>query len=267
MVADNFAMVTPTGLINFNRLASIWQQYTYMHDIAYRIALFILALPLAAGHARAEISLAGNSVHYSGSITAENNQLLFKTVKQRDINRLVITSSGGEVVAGIALGTWVAEHGIDIEVPAYCLSSCANYVFPAADTKSIAPGAVVAWHGNYHHLQQTGLWRDEIATRMLRHDEDAATAEARVREQVDRLAGLEEDFFTRIGIDEYLCWIGKMPPYSVPNYYFLSANDMARFGVSGVKTPPDYKQTDVSGFDVDIRYIKLEQYRSMQPAR
>ena len=36
------------------------------------------------------------------------------------------------------------------------LSSCANYVFPAGYHKTIGPGAIVAWHGNYHHLKQTG---------------------------------------------------------------------------------------------------------------
>ncbi len=32
---------------------------------------------------------------------------------------------------------------------------------------------------------------------------------------------------------------------------------MARFGVMNVQTPPDYGNTDVSGFNDHIMYIKL----------
>lgn len=48
-----------------------------------------------------------------------------------------------------------------------------------------------------------------------------------------------------------------MPPYNTPNYYFLSAHDMAHFGMSNVHTPPDYEQTDVSTFKDHIVYIAL----------
>jgi hypothetical protein len=161
------------------------------------------------------------------------------------------------VEAGIALGSWVFDHNLDIEIPEYCLSSCANYVFPAGRHKSIGPGAIVAWHGNYNHLQQTGLWRDDIAVRMESHGEDAATAEIHVREEVDRLASLERAFFARIGVNEYLCWVGKMPPYNAPDYYFLSRQDMARFGVSDVHIPPDYEHSNVSDFSAHIMHIKL----------
>lgn len=66
---------------------------------------------------------------------------------------LRLTSSGGEVEAAIRLAGWIYTNKIDIEVVDYCLSSCANYLFTAAFQKTILPGAVVAWHGNYHHLK------------------------------------------------------------------------------------------------------------------
>ena len=207
--------------------------------------------------ANADISVAADSVYYTGPISAEQNQQLFKTVHGEGVERLVITSSGGDVEAGIALGTWVFKHRLNVVVPEYCFSSCANYVFPAGRHKSIGPGAIVAWHGNYNHLKQTGLWQDDIAGRMQRHGEDAVTAKRQVREEMERLVGLERDFFTHIGVDEYLCWVGKMPPYNAANYYFLSRQDMARFGVTRVQTPSDYTETDLSGFGVKIIFVKL----------
>jgi len=223
----------------------------------YRIAASLAVMLWLACPASADVTPAAAKVFYTGPISAAQNSQLFTAVAGKPVERLVITSTGGEVEAGIALGMWVADHGLDIEVPEFCLSSCANYVFPAGHHKLIGPGAIVAWHGNYHHLKQTGLWRDDIAVRMQRHGEDAATAEAHVHAEVDRLTRLEHDFFDRIGVDEYLCWIGKMPPWHAPDYYFLSREDMARFGVAHVQTPPGYENTDVSGFSRDIRYIKL----------
>ena len=221
---------------------------------------FVIAAVLwLASPATADISVAAGSARYTGPISAEQNQRLFKAVHGEGVKRLVITSSGGDVEAGIALGLWVFSHRLDVVVPEYCLSSCANYVFPAGRHKSIDAGALVAWHGNYNHLKQTGLWHDDIAGRMERHGVDAVTAKRQVREEMERLVGLERDFFMHIGVDEYLCWIGKMPPYNAPDYYFLSRQDMARFGVTHVRAPSDYTETDTSGFSVNIIFVQLRE--------
>jgi hypothetical protein len=208
-------------------------------------------------NAGADVRLVDEVAYYSGPISNDENRRFFSAVADRPVKRLVISSGGGEVEAGIALGTWVFERQLDVEVGEYCLSSCANYVFTAASRKFIAPGAVVAWHGNYHHLQETGLWTDDIAVRIQRDGEDAVTARERVRARLERLVRLERDFFDRIGVDEYLCWIGKMPPYNAPNYYFLSQQDMAGFGVSQVQTPPGYEDTDVGSLGESVVFIRL----------
>ena len=224
----------------------------YLSIIILLPVLFCTALTTVAAE------LMEGVVQYRGPISAEHNRQFFAAVADRPLQRLSITSSGGEVDAAIALGEWVFARRLDIEVPDYCLSSCANYVFPAGRRKRIQTGAVVAWHGNYRHLQQTGLWRDDVTARMQRPGEDRQTASRYVRAQVAYLTGLEHDFFEHIGVDGMLCWIGKLPPYNVPDYYFLSTHDMARFGVDQVQVPPDYARTDVSRFTDSIVYIRLE---------
>jgi len=146
---------------------------------------------------------------------------------------------------------------LTLEVRDYCFSSCANYVFTAAARKIIRPNAVVAWHGNYQHLYQTGLWRDDVPSRMQRTGESRTVASQKVLEQVKHLVKREKAFFKTISVDQYLNWIGKMPPYSVRDYYFLSAADMARFGVKQVEAPEDYPNTDTSRYDVSIEFIRL----------
>lgn len=196
-------------------------------------------------------------VYYSGSIDKAGVEALLESAKAGPVTKLVITSGGGEVDAAINLASWVFEQKLDVEISEYCLSSCANYVFPAGNRKIIRKGSVVAWHGNYHHLKQTGLWKDDVAIRMNKYGENKETAERYVRSQVNRLVGLEQQFFKRISVDGYLCWVGKMPPYSAPDYYFLSRKDMARFGVTRVETPAGYENTDVSGYPGYIMFIRL----------
>ena len=214
--------------------------------------LLIFAVPAIAG-----VRFVDDTAYYHGVISNEQNHRLFEALGNRVIRRLVITSSGGEVRAGIELGSWVHDKQLDIEVPEYCLSSCANYVFTAGNNKIINQGAMVAWHGNYHHLKHTGLWKDDVERRIQRTGVDRETATHLVEKQVDELVSLERDFFSRIGVDQYVCWVGKMPPHNAPNYYFLSAGDMAGFGIQHVQVPEGYGQTDLSNFAEHIIYIQL----------
>ena len=222
----------------------------------YLLIVITLALVFMINPAFAGIDLKEGVAHYTGSISKQLNEQFFNLVKGKTVNRLVITSDGGDVAAGIALGSWVHQFGVDVEIREYCLSSCANYVFTAGKNKVITSGAVVAWHGNYNHLKQTGSWRDELPAKQSK-GEDEASATRRLLDQVDELVRMEQDFFKRIGVDEYVCWVGKMPPYDVPNYYFLSAKDMAKFGIQWVETPKGYAQTDVSHFTFHIVFLSL----------
>lgn len=197
-------------------------------------------------------------VIFTGPLTAEAVSNLIDTEHGRSARVLQITSAGGEVTAGIRLGRWIFQRGMDVRVADYCLSSCANYVFTAGRRKVIEPGAVVAWHGNYHHLGETGLWRDDVRLRMRNYGEDEDTASSRVWAQVQQLLNQEDEFFALVGVDEFLCWIGKQAPYDVPDYFFLSLPDMARFGVRGVEAAADYPSTDLSHLPVDIRFLSLE---------
>lgn len=200
---------------------------------------------------------AGDSIaRFNGDLTREAIEIFLAEVRGRKFTRLIITSAGGEVEAGLALGTWVHAQGLDVEVRNYCLSSCANYVFTAAHHKYIAPGAVVAWHGNYILLEKTGDWRDEIPRRMRKYGETAMQAERHLHSQVMRLAAQERAFFARIGVDARLCYVGKQPPWQVPNYFMLAAGDMARFGVTRVHAPTGYPPSRTTILGQDIRTIQ-----------
>lgn len=160
----------------------------------------------------------GNTVIFNGQFNARSVAQFLRVLQDPAITRLVITSRGGNVAAALDLAVAVHNRQLDIEVPTTCLSSCANYVFPAARHKTIGRAGAVAWHGNMTHvlyLHQTG---------------QASWSESEMQ-SARELARREAEFFRRIGVDGFVCWFAKIGPYNVDDFYYLSVEDMKRFGI------------------------------------
>lgn len=62
---------------------------------------------------------------------------------------LIIKSKGGNGLAGILIGNFIYEEGLNVKVNRYCLSSCANYIFPAGNKKILSIDALVIFHGGF----------------------------------------------------------------------------------------------------------------------
>jgi hypothetical protein len=196
------------------------------HPLFQRTALALLAA--LAGHPHAQTPTAVTTVQqvddaviFSGRISPRSAAEFLQLLQDPSITRLVITSQGGIVSAALDMGLAIHERQLDVEVPTACLSSCANYIFPAARRKTLGKPGAVAWHGNMAHvlyLQRTGRasWNEQQM-------EDAR-----------QLAKREAEFFSRIGVDGFLCWFAKLDPYKVDHYYYVSIADMERFGIPSV---------------------------------
>jgi hypothetical protein len=135
-------------------------------------------------------------------------------------------------------------------VPDRCLSSCANYIVPAGRRKLLGGPFVLGWHGNMAHV----LYRARSGQEQWSEAQLAAAA---------ILARREAAFFRSIGVDEFLCWFGKIPPYEVDEFYTLSLQDMARFGLRDVSVS-DPARPPPAGVDVrriDVDWATLEALR------
>ena len=169
----------------------------------------------------ATVERSGDAVIFNGQINGRSVGEFKRALQDPGITRLVITSRGGGVAAALDMAVAVHERGLDIDVPTACLSSCANYVFPAARRKVMARPGVVGWHGNMAHvlyLQQSG---------------QSSWSESEIR-SARELALREAGFFRRIGVDGFVCWFAKIEPYNVEDFYYLSREDMERFGIREV---------------------------------
>jgi len=192
----------------------------------------------------------GTTVSYRGSLTEEGLAALRNTVSDSQVSALLIESTGGEIVVGMDFGNWVADRNLDVVVDRACLSSCANYVFVAGQSKQILPGAIVAWHGS---AKQPGLLEqlDEIVAEQIAASELTPHARQRELERARRaniryLTGAidkQDQFFYRIGVDEYVTRVGN-EKYGVRGFFYLSVADMAVFGIENVSAPDDYTEME-----------------------
>lgn len=167
------------------------------------------------------VEASGDAVIFTGQINARSVAQFLRALQDPRITRLVITSSGGRVAAALDMADAVHARQLDVEVPAACMSSCANYVFPAGRHKVIGRLGAVSWHGNmahvlYLHQNGQGSWSESEM-------QSARTFAVR-----------EAEFFRRIGVDGFVCWFAKIEPYQVEDFYYLSVEDMERFGIHDV---------------------------------
>ncbi|MGZ5269201.1 MAG: hypothetical protein ACXWC6_01170 [Ramlibacter sp.] len=192
-----------------------------LHGIA---GIGISALAACALHAQPRataVARAGDAVVFDGRIDAASVAQALELLKDPAVMRLVITSGGGQVDAAIDLAWAMHARQLDVEVPAACLSSCANYVLPAARRKLLGRPGAVAWHGNMAHvlhLVQTGQ----------------GTWSGPEVDDARRLARREAALYASLGVDGFVCWFAKLPPYAVDEFDTLAPADMERFGIRGV---------------------------------
>ena len=197
------------------------------------------------------VKAAGDTVVFNGRIEPRSAAQFLHLLRDPRITRLVITSRGGIVSAALDMGLAIHERGLDVDVPSACLSSCANYVFPAGRHKSLGRPDAVAWHGNMTHvlyLQQSGQesWTEERI------------------EGARQLARREAEFFGRIGVDGFLCWFAKIAPYNVEDFYYLPVEDLTRFGVRDVtvrEAAPDAPRGTGSVRQIRVDWPSLEAAR------
>ena len=218
----------------------------------------LICLSLLAGCAtlpadpEPQLSANGSSgrARFYGPISWERVHRFQDLIKGKRIRVLEVDSRGGESDAAMALGYWLHDEKINLEVNRLCLGSCANYLFPAAVRKLIAPGAIVAWQGNYHYQ----LLQQEQPEQFVNHEPDRSGAElTRLRQQVT----IEQTYFKHIGVDERLCWIGKLPPYNVPGYFVLPPEDLRRFHIKEVRTEIDYSARSAARWSREFQVQKV----------
>jgi membrane-bound inhibitor of C-type lysozyme len=217
-----------------------------------------------------EVHIKGSDIFYIGGVSPEGYRLLRETTEAAVTKptRLVINSGGGPIEDGLDIGNWLYDNGLDILVVEKCMSSCANYIFPAAKNKEISDGAVVAWHGSLSDPLEEGDLEESLKIVDRKFPDLPAPQREKMKEQVrisfarykQEHAVRQKEFFKKIGVDENVTLLG--PSHGAVDFYFISVEDMKRFGITNVKAPVDYTRTDLTSFrkKKPIVFIELKEY-------
>ena len=194
------------------------------------------------------ITVEGDQLTYRGYLIPDSARLVQAAAGAHTIKTMRIWSHGGEVGGAIDTALWVHRNGIDVIVDGPCLSSCANYIFAAGKQKHIVGQGYVGWHGTIYHR----LWMHRRGQRML---DPVFLAMA------EKTAEKERAFYAEVGVNGYISWFGKLAPYKVWDTYFMSAQDMAYFGLTGLHVRADYEATDLSRINArkeNVRLLKVD---------
>jgi len=175
------------------------------------------AQPSTAGAVRRD----GDAIVFESRIDFASAARFLELLAEPGVQRLVLTSPGGLVAPALDMAQAIHARGLAVEVPASCLSSCANYLFPAGTRKLLGRPDAVAWHGNMAHV----LWLQETGQANWPADDLA---------QARTLAEREAALYRELGVDGKVAWFGKLPPYSADEFYYLAPRDLARFGIRDV---------------------------------
>lgn len=204
------------------------------------------------------VRLQEDAVLYSGLITKVGLQRVTSLlVAHPHIKWLAINSAGGEINLGMDMGDLVYSHKLNVRVTFICASSCANYVFTAANEKIIDDGAIVGWHGSAIQKGLSGQLSRKQIVRQLQFDPSFSLASPEqqskiiegVRAQFKTYIAESElrqsKFFKKIHVNQTITVIGLS---YVHGLYCMSVPDMAKFGVDKVTASRRYPKDSLPRF-------------------
>lgn len=153
---------------------------------------------------------------------------------------MTVTSFGGEVEAAMVLGDWIFRNHINIRIPFICMSSCANYVFPAAPQKEIGPGGLVVWHGSVRQKDFRAFMADYERIQAADQDDPFLSENSPKYQSLRRITQIQDDYFSMIGVDEFITRLGQEPVDYEVSGWAATPEVMQRYGIRNVTAPAGY---------------------------
>jgi hypothetical protein len=213
---------------------------------------------------------------FVGPLSAEEVERFIAAAAGRQVKHLMITSQGGPILAGVRLGEWVRDNGVSVVVDRLCMSSCANYVFPAGKEKIIRPKSLVVWHGsatqrNFREKRQ----RLQATIETLRNGGTLSPDDQSFHEQNvqflklwDEQTNAQEALLNSLRVDEYITRLGQ-EPVSFRAAWTVSVATMKLFGITDVLAEDAYGTSGyvaaaARALDLKMAPLALEATRSAE---
>lgn len=265
--------MTTYSIAQFFRSQNNVQEDKEMFQLGIALALALGLFFIAPGYAA--VPAEDTRVEYSGSITrTKTAQVIEAFNRAKESNQaaplLAISSTGGEVRQALELAEWIFDNEVAVEITDVCLSSCANYVVPAAKTIYLNPQSLMAWHGG----AQQAMSDDEIdklvtqAWETLPQSERENRSKESIKERVlgsrQALIDAELAFYHEVGINSNLPIVGQTCEYyqavraddSTLGWY-LSIEDMQRMGIRDIQLT-DSQEWKPEGHEKAAHFVRVE---------
>ncbi len=176
------------------------------------------------------------TVTFEGNIEPDEYSR-FEKVFDREVETLIVNSGGGETMAAIKIAKKVYDQKIDVIVRETCLSSCANYIFPAGSRRIIDNG-IVGFHGNMQ-----ACFGGSKLPGFEKELRDAGYTDRQVRATIRRFKKnfkIEKRFLKKLGVSQELFEISCTDDKGMKDgkaYYLLLPlpETFERFGIYGVE--------------------------------
>ncbi len=152
------------------------------------------------GQSHAFVQLPGSGqIMLVGTITIHTAaEFKRELAADRSIHTLIVDSNGGWSDSAMDMAALIRERKMRLVVDGRCLSACANYLFPAAVTRSVLPGSIVAIHG------ASFVYMDGEQVKMAPHSQAEGLSHLpsvrSQREDLKRTAAREAAFYQQLGL-------------------------------------------------------------------
>jgi len=227
----------------------------------------------------ATIHFQGDTLYYTGNLSKASTVAFDAAVagiRRGQVTRLVISSGGGDTVAGRHVGRWIRDMGLVVEVDVICFSSCADYIFPAGRARVIRADAFVGWHGNerqFHLLAaRKGVSLTDLLAQYVPKDASPEQRTAFFQDFAETTKVTmkdEADFYAKLSLNDAfaVCAVGdvleKRPGYAGQIGWGFSLADMARLGLTNTVYLGDGAYEDVARFRKYLVRISADECLAM----
>ncbi len=227
----------------------------------------------------ATVQVQGDTLYYTGNFSTASSaafDAVVAGIARGQITRLVISSGGGDTVAGRHVGRWVSDMGLVVEVDVICFSSCADYIFPAGRARVIRADAFVGWHGNERtfHVQaaRDGKRLEDLLAQYVPKDASPEQRTAFFRDFAETTKVTlkdEADFYAKMGLNDAfaVCAVGdileKRPGYAGQIGWGFPLADMAHLGLTNTVYLGDGAYEDSTRFRKYLVRISADECLAM----
>lgn len=236
--------------------------------------LGLLAVTLSWQSVLAVVTQSSNqTLVYNGAITFADNEVVFALYNKSAIKptTIEITSLGGGINAGLQLGEWIAANKLDVRVPRYCVSACANYIFTAGQRKHLGGTAYLIWHGGAHQPGLAQNLKDNANRRLLETVDSAHQASVRgqkfkeIDDYIEFVRKRETLFFKRLNINPNIATFGQIDPYlsTLPasadfSGWDYSITDLLKLGVTNIEIDGNLWMPNSASQGIRVRRLLLQ---------